>query len=123
MSSIQEEEYDEEEEGTIIDEVNEDILFIEDLISRLELIKKREDDVETIESRISQHIIQEMSKKLLNFAIKEKELMQHELDKQNQGVNMEDKALLNSSTATSKTNIDNRRNEYAKVRSTQRLIK
>lgn len=71
MSSIQEEEYDEEEEGTIIDEVNEDILFIEDLISRLELIKKRQDDVETIESRISQHIIQEMSKKLLNFAIKE----------------------------------------------------
>ncbi|KAG1507973.1 hypothetical protein G6F46_008757 [Rhizopus delemar] len=96
MSSTQEEEYDEEEEGTIIDEVNEDILFIEDLISRLELIKERQDDVETIEARISQHIIQEMSKKLLNFAIKEKELMQHELDKQNQGVNMEDKALLNS---------------------------
>ncbi|CAO3698394.1 unnamed protein product [Rhizopus stolonifer] len=72
----------EEEEEDIV-KLNQERLFVEDLICQLESIEKRQQQVQDIELCIRQQVDQQVRNRLLDFALEEKQVIEQKMENEN----------------------------------------
>ncbi|RCI03992.1 hypothetical protein CU098_003643, partial [Rhizopus stolonifer] len=72
----------EEEEEDLV-KLDQDRLFVEDLICQLESIEKRQRQVQDVELCIRQQVDQQVRNRLLHFALKEKQVIEQKMENEN----------------------------------------